>query len=137
MATATSPRFGLVDWADDIHDATPDIAPAPEAAPELPPANELLERLSRAEGNLLLAHAQLDRADSERRSLRAELDNERRLRDMAEQARAAAESRLAEAREGVWRWLARLARTPLWRIRGALVEPPAELSRQLRLNPPE
>ncbi|HAZ63819.1 MAG TPA: hypothetical protein DCZ72_09475, partial [Armatimonadetes bacterium] len=77
-------------------DATPDIAPAPEAAPELPPANELLERLSRAEGNLLLAHAQLDRADSERRSLRAELDNERRLRDMAEQARAAAESRLAE-----------------------------------------
>ncbi|MBI5832012.1 MAG: hypothetical protein HZB16_06845 [Armatimonadetes bacterium] len=139
---------GLIEWAEDEMTPRPTNGvaktPAAPTQPEPPdPALAMVERLADSERRAAIAEAltaalraELDRAEQATRRLQAEADAERRAREQAEQARQAAESRLAEAREAVWRWLTRLARTPFWRLRRTLAEPPVELQGQPRLAAP-
>ena len=135
---------GFVTWADDELAAHGSNGINGTAKPaENGEAPSLVDRLTESERRAVYAEAmasalrgELDRAQQAARRAETELDTERRAREQAEQARHAAESRLAEAREAVWRWLTRLARTPFWRLRRALAEPPVELQGQPRLAPP-
>jgi hypothetical protein len=145
MATArnASNGNGFIAWADapaEVH-ALPGARNGGEWGPRDLSLPAFFERLTDAERRAASAESrgtalevEVERLHSRLKAAEAELGGARRSLELAEQSRHAAETRLADAREAIWRWLALLARTPFWRLRRRLAEPPAELRNQRLLS---
>lgn len=137
MASQRNQLTGFINWADNPSEPRPTNGHTNgHAAP--------VERITDAERRAITAEARLAALESERERLASALreqqvatERERAAREQCERAQRGAERLLSEAREEIWRWLAQLARTPFWRLRRAVSEPPVQLKRQSRLAPPE
>jgi hypothetical protein len=123
---------GFIAWAEEA----PGVNGVSDAHGTARPAPEPQVRLAAAEAHLAAMREEVQRLQGELRASHAEAGTERRLREEAERGRHAAEQRLADTREAVWRWIADLARTPFWRLRRALSITPPELHAHKRLPPP-